>query len=159
MKNFLFTLVAFCFLCCGYTIENRFDQIESIAINYRHEYLSDVSDGDSVFFLIVFFEDSMENKMLINANDVQIPHFLIRAQPNTPKNTDMYKGYVESGKNFFFIYDLTQNVISKEFFSSIKTKKDLSNNKQLMKYNEDDYFLDSHTDIYNISPDLKMQVK
>lgn len=154
MKN-LISFVAFCLLCCGKTAENRFHKIESIASNYRHDYMPDVLESDSVFFLVVFFEDSLKNKMLINANDVEIPHFLVNPQSNNSKNVDPYKGYVEFGKNFFFIYDFTPSTISKEYFNTTKSKTDISNNKSLQKYDTNDYFLDSHTDIYSISNEFE----
>lgn len=154
MKIVILLVMVFCFLCCTQTTKNRFAEIDSIAQNYRHEYMSEVSDHDSVFFLLVFFEDSIGNKLLINANDVQIPLFLVRPTLDKPKDTDACKGYVESGRNFFFIYDLTRNSISHEFLNSVKISVELSKNKSLVKYNTDDYFLDSHTDVYNITPEL-----
>lgn len=144
----------FCFLCCSQTTKNGFYKIKSIAENYRHEYLSRATDDDSVFFLVVFFEDSLGKKLLINANDVQIPHFSARPTSDMLKNRNPYKGYVVVEKNFLFVYDFTKNAISQEYLNSVKLATKLSKNKPLMKYYTDDYFLDSHTDIYSISKDF-----
>lgn len=156
MKIAILLLMVFCFLCCTQTTKNRFTEIDSIAKNYRHEYLSEVSDNDSVFFLLVFYDDSLGNKMLINANDVEIPHFIVGTASDKIKDSDASNGYVESGRNFFFIYDLTRNSISHEFLNSVTISEELSKNKPLEKYNTNDYFLDSHTDVYNITPELNI---
>lgn len=161
MKKILFFLLwSICVQSCVMHSSKVQQQLLSYVQDYRQQIYPDIDKSDSLFYLILFFQDEGKAGILINANNVEIPG-VVRAplDEGNAEYRDPFFGYTEIENNFLFFYcsDCNREFVER-FVEGLNVKKDIDENTRLSKYHTSECYIDSESWKFYIEDDCLLKI-